>query len=219
VFHPVLAIGVPASLIIYLSLLFFTKLFNKYQAKSNLSLLNQLILLAASFLPILYAFIDQRMQDSQLEIIEFSFILEAFTNWGFVILSALLFTPFFWGLYYFYKKASSRNLFYLSISLFLGTSVSYAIIFSIFKGDSEQILTVLIVCFLIPLGSLGMFAWLNTQYKIKVALTLIFVLACIVSRFLYISDNSTSYIDYCLGFDEEWAVRSTVSECRCLYLF
>lgn len=210
-FHPGAMLVEPIALsVVALFYLLFPKLI------PNKLPLHKLILLGlVSLIPFVYAVVDGRMYQSVPPLLDIQFLTAVGHTLLQLIVSIIFIAPLGWGVWILAQK-TSYWLFFIHLGAWLGIVVSYALINTLMKGDSEQIYLLYKLAILTPTGVVGLFVGLYATNKSYKYISLLCLVLCIGSSFVrqqQIVTNTTfkGLVQYNMGYDEEWINLSKIS--------
>jgi len=188
----------------------------KHFVKPGFPLFNSPLLLLVSVLPYLYAVIDGRMYSPDAaKIISGGFLYEVMQTILRLLLSVVALAPFIWGVWLLSKRTSTM-LFWIHAGLFLGMVGSYAVVYNLLKGDSEQLFILYVTAILIPAGFIGIVAGCFAAIKWQRTISVIAIATCILSTAFnleYYKNGNTvkQTLRNMLGYDEEWMTKSKMT--------
>lgn len=222
--HPALTVALPVALffLICIKLVFSNIMSAKKQAEllSNHQLI--LLLLVSSF-TYLFCLIDGRSVAILASVLNFEFATSVVIFFLQLLVASVVYMPFFTGVWFVASLWGKPFFFLFHIATYFAIVTTYAVIYTILGGNSEQILIVYITALLIPSGTVGLIAGiLRGNFKTSIA--------CFTMLALSVSSTVTNYnsvlngaifskmIQYNLRFDDEWMRNGKVENTEAIKL-
>jgi hypothetical protein len=208
--HPMLGLTIP----IFFLLLMFQNRIN--QTRFNFRTSDLLVGLLMGVSTLAYATMDGRMYEPVPNTQYMPIWLAiAGTFLGlFIALASVL--PYLIGVWAFHKSESEHKRFHPSLPMLMAVIIALLIIMPIIRGEAAQVLYIVLLIYIVPIGVMGLMLMLSNRIKKIRIYGVVLMGVCTISTFLNPPIRSGSLsIDTILTYirwsDEEWQTISRVS--------